>query len=209
MTGQAEADDRCTATPSPAPGSDRGPEPHPGPGADAEPGRHTELDGSPELGGRPGLALALDMPAATGSGVGAAPRSQTLATWFAVIGGSLGLHRFYLHGLADPWGWLLWPPTLTGAYGIWRMNGLGQDDRLAWLLIPGLGLVLAATMLTAIVYGLMPAHKWNARFNRRGVAPSVPWLNVLGAITALALGSTALIASIAFMAQRFFEYSAS
>ncbi len=36
------------------------------------------------------------------------------------------------------------------------MRALGQDDQLAWLLIPLLGLVIAATMLTAIIYGLTP-----------------------------------------------------
>ena len=35
-------------------------------------------------------------------------RSKTLASWIALIGGSLGLHRFYLHGFRDPWGWLCW-----------------------------------------------------------------------------------------------------
>jgi hypothetical protein len=133
-------------------------------------------------------------------------RSKTIATWLALLGGPLGLHRFYLHGIRDRWGWLLWPPTLVGAYGVQRMRVLGQDDQLAWLLIPLLGLVIAATMLTAIVYGLTPDAKWTARHDPRGEALSSPWLNVLGAVAGLALGATALIASIAFMAQRFFEY---
>ena len=46
------------------------------------------------------------------------PRSQTLATWLALLGGSVGLHRFYLHGLRDPWGWLPWPFTLAGVWGV-------------------------------------------------------------------------------------------
>jgi hypothetical protein len=133
-------------------------------------------------------------------------RSKTIATWLALLGGPLGLHRFYLHGLGDRWGWLLWPPTLVGAYGVQRMRLLGQDDQLAWLLIPLLGLAIAATMLTAIVYGLTPEAKWRERFDPQGNALSFAWLNVLGAVAALALGATALIASIAFMAQRFFEY---
>ena len=135
-------------------------------------------------------------------------RSKTFATWLAVLGGTLGLHRFYLHGFGDRWGWLLWLPTLAGAYGVQRMRALGQDDQLAWVLMPLLGLALAATMLAAIVYGLMPDDKWNARFNPGGSAPSVPWLNVLGAIAALAFGATALMASIAFVAQRYFEHQA-
>ena len=135
-------------------------------------------------------------------------RSKTFATWLAVIGGTLGLHRFYLHGLRDRWGWLLWLPSLAGAYGVLRMRALGQDDQLAWILMPLLGLALAATMLTAIVYGLMPDDKWNARYNSGGSAPSMPLLDVLGAIVALAFGATALMASIAFMAQRYFEHQA-
>ena len=142
------------------------------------------------------------------SGSRSAPRSKTLATWIALLGGSLGLHRFYLHGWGDRWGWLLWPPTLVGAYGVQRMRTLGQDDQLAWLLIPMLGLVLAGTMLTAIFYGLMSDDRWKARFDPGGAAFSWPWLNVLGAVAALAFGATALIASIAFMAQRYFEYDA-
>jgi hypothetical protein len=30
------------------------------------------------------------------SAVGGGSRSKTLATWIALLGGSLGLHRFYL-----------------------------------------------------------------------------------------------------------------
>ena len=47
------------------------------------------------------------------------------------------------------------------------MRELGADDRLAWVLIPLLGLTLAAAMLSAIVYGLTPDENWNARFNPR------------------------------------------
>lgn len=135
-------------------------------------------------------------------------RSKTLATWLALVGGSLGLHRFYLHGAKDRRGWLLWLPTLAGAYGVQRMRTLGQDDRLAWVLIPLLGLVIAGTMLNAIVYGLMSEEKWQARYDPSGAGASWPWLNVFGAVVALALGAIALIASIAFVAQRYFEYRA-
>ena len=135
-------------------------------------------------------------------------RSKTIATWLALLGGALGLHRFYLYGLTDRWGWLLWLPTLLGAYGVERMQVLGQDDRLAWMLMPLLGLTLAGTMLTAIVYGLMPAVKWQALHDPAAQAPAWPALDVLGAVIALALGATALMASIAFMAQRYFEHAA-
>ena len=132
-------------------------------------------------------------------------RSKTLATWLAFIAGSLGLHRFYLHGLRDAWGWLHVPPTLLGLYGVERMLELGQDDRLAWALIPLLGLALAASMLAAIVYGLTPDERWNARYNAGAASRPSGWLAVFGVVGALFVGATVLIATIAFSGQRYFE----
>ena len=133
-------------------------------------------------------------------------KSKTWATWLALLGGSLGLHRFYLHGMADPWGWLSSLPTLLGVYGVHRARTLGLDDGLSWLLIPLLGLMLAGTMLRAIVYGLTSDEVWNARFNPLKRKHRSGWFTVIGVIFALALGAAALMATIAFTAQRFFEY---
>ena len=135
----------------------------------------------------------------------ARPRSKTLATWAALLGGSLGLHRVYLYGLRDRWGWLHPWPTLVGLYGVLRMRELGQDDRLAWVLIPLLGLMLAGTMLAAIVYGLTPDEQWNARFNPEAPAPASGWAALIGVVLALAVGGGVLMATIAFSAQRYFE----
>jgi hypothetical protein len=134
------------------------------------------------------------------------PRSKLTATWLALLGGCLGLHRFYLHGLNDPWGWCSVPPTLLGLYGLQRARSIGLDDHLSWLLLPLLGLAVAAGMLAAIVHGLTPDDTWNARFNLAGPASRTGWLTVLGVILALALGAAALMATLAFSAQRFFEY---
>ena len=133
-------------------------------------------------------------------------RSKTLATWIALIGGAFGLHRFYLHGLTDRWAWLFMPPTLLGLYGVQRMREFGVDDHLAWALIPLLGLMLAATMTSAIVYGLMPDERWNARFNPSGPQHRTGWSTVIGVIVALVVGAGVLMATIAFSAQRYFEY---
>ncbi len=132
-------------------------------------------------------------------------RSKTLATWLALAGGSLGLHRFYLHGARDVWAWLHPWPTLAGLYGVQRMRQLGLDDQLSWLLIPLLGLMLAATMLQAVVYGLTSDEKWSLRHGK--TRPS-GWLAIIGVIVALMIGATALMATIAFSAQRAFELSA-
>lgn len=133
-------------------------------------------------------------------------RSKTLATWLALLGGTVGLHRFYLHGRRDALAWLHPLPTAAGLVGVQRMLEFGQDDRLAWLLLPVLGLMLAQAALCAIVYGLTADALWDARRNPEAPPHATSWGPVLGAIAALALGATALMATIAFSAQRFFEW---
>lgn len=131
-------------------------------------------------------------------------RDKTVATWLAVLGGALGLHRFYLHGPRDIVGWLHPLPTLAGLTGVARMANLGQDDRAAWLLIPLLGLSISAAMLAAIVYALTPDERWAARLGQPPRATR--WGPVLGAVTALFLGAGVLMATIAFGVQKFFEW---
>jgi hypothetical protein len=135
-------------------------------------------------------------------------RSKTLASWIALVGGSFGLQRLYLYGVRDPWAWLCPWPTLLGIYGVLRARALGLDDHLSWLLIPLLGLMLSATMLHAIVIGLTDDAVWNARFNSGARAHKSGWLTVFGVILALAFGAAALMATLSFSAQRFFEYRA-
>jgi len=138
-----------------------------------------------------------------------AVKSKTLATWLALLGGPLGLHRFYLHGLGDWVGWLLPLPTAIGLWGLNRVADLGQDDHLAWVLIPLLGFTVAATMLQAILYGLTPDERWNAQHNPATPAEQAPqagWLAVIGIALALLIGATVLMATIAFSGQRYFEY---
>lgn len=137
-------------------------------------------------------------------------KSKTLATWVALLGGPMGLHRFYLYGFGDLWGWLHPVPTMIGALGLRRVAELGQDDKLAWLLIPVLGFMVASTMLQAIVYGLTSDEKWHARFNPElsghPEAPASGWLAVFAVVIALLVGATVLMATIAFSGQRYFEY---
>lgn len=134
-------------------------------------------------------------------------KSKSLATWLAVVAGGLGAHRFYLHGWRDIWAWLHPAPTLVGLGGIVRMINLGQDDKVAWMLIPIFGLMVAQAMLCAIVIALTSDEKWNARWNI-GVLPppATRWAPVLGAVVALLLGATALMSAIAFSGQKFFEW---
>lgn len=132
-------------------------------------------------------------------------RSKSAATWLAVGTGSLGGHRFYLHGWRDAIGWLFPLPTLLGVLGIWRWQTFGQDDRLSWVLMPLLGLTISAGMLAAIVCGLTSDERWAARW-RQPLRPT-GWTPVLGVIVALLLGTTALMSAIAFSVQKIVETS--
>ena len=125
-------------------------------------------------------------------------RSKTVAAWLALALGTLGLHRFYLYGLGDRLAWLHPLPSLVGLAGVLRMRSLGQDDRLAWVLIPLLGLMLSATMLTAIVYALTPDEQWDARHNPDHAVVATAWGAVLAAIAALLIGGAVLMGTIAF-----------
>lgn len=133
-------------------------------------------------------------------------RSKALATWLAVLGGTLGVHRFYLHGWRDRWGWCFPLPTLLGLAGVQRMNAFGQDDHAAWVLIPLLGLMISLAMLAAILYGLTPDERWAAQHNPGQPAQATGWLPVLGVIVALLLGSSVLMGTVAFGVQHFFEW---
>lgn len=141
--------------------------------------------------------------------VGAAPRhrSKAVATWLAVLGGAFGLHALYVHGTRPRVEWLLAPLALAGLAGVVRMRNLGVDDQVSWLLIPMLGIAISIAMLTAIVYGLMPDDKWNARHNAGGREARTGWPTVLGVVTALLIGGGVLMATVAFTAEHYFRYA--
>jgi hypothetical protein len=150
-------------------------------------------------------------------------RSKTLATWIAVIGGSVGLHHFYLDGWRTRWGWLYPIPTLVGFAGVLRMREHGVDDHLSWALIPWLGLTISVGMLCAIVYGLTTDAKWARLYAGDPARPVVHatreeddespppgivhtgWAPVLGVILALMIGGGVLMGTIAFSVEKAFD----
>lgn len=133
-------------------------------------------------------------------------RSRVVATWLALVAGSLGLHRFYLYGTRDLWGWLCPWPTLAGAYGFWRLREIGLDDTRGALLVPLLGAMVAASMVQAIVYGLTTDARW-AESHGGPARTGSAWPTVIAAVLALAVGAAVTMATIAFAAQRYFELS--
>lgn len=137
-------------------------------------------------------------------------KNKTLAAWLAFLGGPMGLHRFYLRGLSDTQGWMLPIPTALGLYGIQRVQQFGQDDQYSWVLIPLLGFTIAGCALQAIWYGLQTPEKWNARYNptapAQAAAGQTQWLTIGAIVVSLLMGTTVLMASLAFSFQRYFEY---
>ncbi|MEO6971813.1 MAG: hypothetical protein ABI135_00085 [Rhodoferax sp.] len=137
-------------------------------------------------------------------------KNKTIAAWLAFLGGPVGLHRFYLHGLRDLMGWLLPIPTVIGLYGIERAQQFGLDDQWSWILIPFVGFTIAGCALTAIFFGLMTPEKWNARFNATAPEDAAPgrtnWLTIGAVVVSLLIGTSVLLASIVISFQRYFEY---
>ena len=139
-------------------------------------------------------------------------KNKTLAVWMTLTLGPIGVQRYYLRGRWDAVAALTTATSLIGTYGIYRARSFGLDDHWSWVLIPWLGLTVAACCLCAILYGLMPVERWNQQFNHSAPADAPTgrsnWITVLGLGLALMVGSTALMASLAFGIQRYFEYEA-
>lgn len=133
-------------------------------------------------------------------------RSKSLAAWLALLGGALGAHRLYLHGPRDGLAWAHLVPTAAGWIGLQRLLQLGQDDTWGQLLVPVLGLMLSLGALFAILYGLTPDEKWDARRNPGHAPRATTWAPVLAAVAALLLGGGLLMGTITYSVQMFFQW---
>ncbi len=120
-------------------------------------------------------------------------KNKTLATLLALLFGAAGLHRFYLYGRRDFWGWLhLATLPLSG------LLVLGNPDAAAIFTAGPLVLSMLAGFLETLVIGVTPDEKWDARHNAgSGQQSDTRWPVPLMLVLALACGSVALIAAIA------------
>jgi hypothetical protein len=120
-------------------------------------------------------------------------KNKTLATLLAAVTGGIGLHRFYLFGNKDFWGWAH-AATLPMA----ALLATAQPG--SPMLFTGAPLVLSvlAGFLEALVLGLTPDDKWDARHNpHSGRQSASAWPLALILVLTLAAGAVALIAAIA------------
>ena len=136
-------------------------------------------------------------------------KNKTLATWLSIGVGTLGLHRFYMFGWRDSWGWTMALLSLLGLYGFERAQTMGLDDPLSWFLLPVLGLTIAASALNAIYWGLMSQAHWNGLYNpsedAEHIAGRTNWFTVMALVLSMVVGTTALLSSLAYGFQRYFE----
>ena len=98
-------------------------------------------------------------------------KNKTIATLLASLGGTFGLHRFYLHGAARivPW---LYPAF-------------------AWTLIPTF-----AGFIEALRFALTPDEKWDRQWNADAtIANHSGWLVIIAAALTL-LGSMVLLMTL-------------
>ncbi len=120
-------------------------------------------------------------------------KNKTMATLLALLLGSVGVHRFYLHGITDRWGWL-------HAVSLPLSAMLLLSNPELPLLVNTLPLVIS--LLTAIietfVLGLMPDEKWDARYNpASGITSDSRWPIALMMVVNLFCGATLLLAVLA------------
>ena len=120
-------------------------------------------------------------------------KNKAFTTLLAFLLGGLGAHRFYLHGIKDAWGWLhlaALPATLL-------LRQLFPEADWFYQILP---LTLSALLgfLEALVLGLMPDDKWDARYNAgTGRQSDTGWPLAVELVATLMLGAGELIATMA------------
>ncbi|MGV3741655.1 MAG: NINE protein [Burkholderiaceae bacterium] len=120
-------------------------------------------------------------------------KNKTLTTFLAIFLGGIGLHRFYLRGQADKWGWL----HLLSLPASGLLISTFPDWPMFFGLMP---LVLSGLVgiLEALVLGLTPDEKWDAKYNpASGRSSASGWPLAILLVLAVGVGATGLIATIA------------
>lgn len=114
-------------------------------------------------------------------------KNKTLAVFLAAFAGGAGIHRFYLRGRGDAWGWLHLAglvSTLAG-YAAFRLDG----PVATMLCSLPLTLSALAAALQALLLGLTPDAKWDTIYNpQSGRHSESNWLLALLLVLTLAGG---------------------
>lgn len=120
-------------------------------------------------------------------------KNKTLATAFATFFGGLGLHRFYLSGVKDLWGWA---HLLAAALALPAV--LGDASMFGSFALAPLVLSMLVGFIEALVIGLTPDEKWDQRHNPdSGKESKSRWPLAVLLVLTLGIGFMVLIAALA------------
>jgi len=122
-----------------------------------------------------------------------AHKNKTVAACLASLGGTIGLHRFYLAGLRDKWGWLHVAslPLSLLIYASFR-------DIHPFFAAGPLILSALTGCMACLVMGTTSDEKWDAKYNvASGRHSETGWPLPLLLVLTLAVGAGSLIAVIA------------
>ena len=121
-----------------------------------------------------------------------AHKNKTLAVFFAAVLGGAGIHRFYLRGPRDPWGWLHLAGLAATLAGL-AVAGHGEPVTALLVSLP-LALSVLSAALQALVLGLRPDEKWDAAYNPgSGRQTQSSWILALLLVLTLGIGMGGLI----------------
>jgi hypothetical protein len=127
-------------------------------------------------------------------------KNKTLAALLATVGGTLGMHRFYLKGSHDKWAWLhvfSLPASLLIYF-------LTENVHTFFTTFPLIVSMLAGFM-ASLVIGTTPDEKWDARYNQNSAKKSdTRWPIAVILVLTLGIGASVLIAVIARTFDLFF-----
>jgi len=120
-------------------------------------------------------------------------KNKSFTTLITALFGGIGLHRFYVRGLGDKWGWL--HAAALPLCGIMVAAAPKADPFFQYL---PLIVSMLIGFLEALVLGLMPDEKWDATFNAgSGKQSNSRWPLAVVLVATLMIGAFGLIAAIA------------
>ncbi len=129
-----------------------------------------------------------------------AHKNKAFATFLASVFGGLGVHRFYLYGKKDLWAWIHFATLPLSLLAL--VLGRGQQSL---LLVVLLVLSVLSGFLEALVMGVIPDDKWDARHNPdSGKESDSGWPVAMILVLTLGVGATAMIAAMARAFDLFF-----
>lgn len=120
-------------------------------------------------------------------------KNKTFATLLAVLFGGAGLHRFYLHGRKDFWGW-----AHAASVPLSLLLLLSRPEQPEMFNILPFVISALIGILAALVMGLTPDEKWDAAHNPgSGRQSGSGWPLAVLLVLAFGFGAVGLIAAIA------------